>query len=142
MIPIPRRLPRWAAAWLVLQVASLGALVPRDSCATHRQTVSTEQRGCRKTAAAPHCPMRSADGTPCPMHRGSTPSSAAKDTSCSLRGTCSEPMVALAALLWNQGVLTESLDPAPDEGISTVVLSGHQPTVARPDAPDPPPPRA
>jgi hypothetical protein len=76
------------------------------------------------------------------MHRGGG-DAAAKAGSCSLRGTCSEPMTALAALLANQGVLTAPLHLMPNHGV-TIVHSRMQdePLVSRPDAPDPPPPRA
>ena len=136
-----RRLPRWAAAWLVLQAGALGTLVATDCCVT-RPAVATDQQACHKRAPAPHCPMPRADGSPCPMHRGAGQDSASTAASCSLRGTCSEPMAALAALLWNQGVLTDPSDLLPDEGIGAAALSAHQPLVARPDAPNSPPPRA
>jgi hypothetical protein len=136
-----RRLPRWAAAWLVFQVASLAPLVAKDCCVTHK-AISTGEHGCRKSAPAPHCPMRAADGSACPMHRAGGNDSAPPDASCSLRGTCSEPMVALAALLSNQGVLTDPIPFSIDHGVSIVHPRMHEPIVSRPDAPDPPPPRA
>jgi hypothetical protein len=136
-----RRLPRWAAAWFVFQVASLATLLAADCCVTH-QAVSTDQHGCHNTAPAPHCPMRGADGSPCPMHRGVVEDSASTGASCSLRSTCSEPMIALAALLSNHGVLTAPLHLMPDHGVSIAQPRMHEPLVSRPDAPDPPPPRA
>jgi hypothetical protein len=142
MMSLWRRLPLWAAAWLVFQVASLAALVPRDCCAAHRAPTSSAEHGCHKTTAATHCPMRGADGTPCPMHRGRDARDPVSSSGgCSLRSTCSEPMVALAALLWNQGVLAEPLDVVPDSGLSVVAAATRDPIVNQPDSPDPPPPR-
>jgi hypothetical protein len=76
------------------------------------------------------------------MHRGGVEDAASTDESCSLRGTCSEPMVALAALLSNQGVLTDPLPFSIDHGVGIVHPRMHEPIASRPDAPDPPPPRA
>ena len=140
MTSIRRQLPRWAAAWLVFQVASLATLVAKDCCLAHK-AVSTVQHACRKPAPAPHCPMRAADASACPMHRGSGEHSAST-ASCSLRETCSEPLVALAALLSNQGVLTAPFRFVADHGVSIVHPRMHELLVSRPDAPDPPPPRA
>jgi hypothetical protein len=141
MTSFRRRLPRWAAAWFVFQVASLAPLVAKDCCVSHK-AVTRDQHGCHNTAPAPHCPMRGTDGSPCPMHRGGVEDAASTDESCSLRGTCSEPMVALAALLSNQGVLTDPLAFSIDHGVSIVPPRMHEPIASRLDAPDPPPPRA
>lgn len=141
MTSFRRRLPRWAAAWFVFQVASLATLLATDCCVTH-QAVSTDQHGCHNTAPAVHCPMRSAAGSPCPMHRVGAQNSASTEASCALRGTCSQPLAALAALLWIQAVLTDQLGILPDEGTSIVRPRMHDPLVSRPDAPDSPPPRA
>src|SRR5918999_5778707 len=87
-----------AITCLVFQVAWLTALVPRDCCAAHRPADRSE-RSCHQPVPKVQCPMRSADGTPCPMHGGKT--------ECSLRGSCSGPMASLLALLTNHGILPE-----------------------------------
>lgn len=60
------RLRAWTLTWFILQAASLSAFVPADCCAGHRATATHD---CHEEVAAPICPMRGADGTPCPMHR-------------------------------------------------------------------------
>ena len=60
----------WVTIWLVVQVASLTALVPRDCCAAHSSAARAAKPGCHEQVAATQCPMRATDGTPCPMHRG------------------------------------------------------------------------
>lgn len=161
MTSFRRRMRYWVTAWLVFQVASLSALVPRDCCADHRPT-DTAKQSCHESVAATLCPMRSADGTPCPMHRGTTsthgdhhqapahehqqvPASEpdrAPANDCSLRGTCAGPMAALLALLQNQGVLPASVTVLPDATVRSVALTMRPDVVGRFEPPDPPPPRA
>ena len=71
MTIIRRRLRLWVAAWLVFQVASLSALVPRDCCAAHRPAASGKTPSCHeKHRGHATARLRAASGTPCPMHRG------------------------------------------------------------------------
>ncbi len=53
--------------WLLGQAASVSALVPRACCDMH--PVAGAAAGCHETTPGAECPMRDADGQPCPMHR-------------------------------------------------------------------------
>lgn len=63
-----------------------------------------------------------------------------RDT-CVMRGTCSAPIVALASLLWNPGILEE---PTADSLEMVTWLADRRSSDALPslEAVDPPPPRA
>jgi len=142
MRSIRRSLRLWVATWLVVQVASLSALVPRDCCAAHRQAASTAKPSCHEKAAATQCPIRAADGTPCPLHRGDH--NEAADTSrdgCAMRGTCTGPMAALFAQLSNYGILTDSFQLRPDVHRGSAAASPPEQLVTRLASPGPPPPR-
>jgi hypothetical protein len=156
-----------ATAWLACQVAWLIALVPADCCAGHRRTDAR----CHESASAVRCPMRGADGTPCPMHQGligrgshegaaaghhdgpaatrhEQPVAAEGDepavppTGCRLTGACASPTAALFSLLSNHGILPEPATVAP----RVAVCSDTPGTDGRPAGqlhpPDLPPPRA
>jgi hypothetical protein len=135
MVPLRRRLRLWATTWILLQVASLAALVPPECCAGHMPAAGAEQ-GCHEKAAAARCPMKAADGTPCPMHRTGGES---KDR-CSMRGTCRGPLAALA-LLSNQGVLPDRLVLSPDLHFRDATRPSREDPDGRLAPPDPPPPR-
>jgi hypothetical protein len=119
-----RHLRAWASTWLVIQVLSLSALLPRDCCAAHRLHKGPAAHG-------------AADEAACAMHPAQKP-----EPECSLRGTCNGPVLALP-------ITTTSADPAstpftlaPD----TVFTEAAVALVARPTAidvlSDTPPPRA
>jgi hypothetical protein len=142
MTTIRRHMRLWAAAWLVFQVASLSALVPRDCCAAHRPSAATAP-GCHEDTAATQCPMRAQDGTPCPMHRGDHHDAGEQPAGkCSMRGTCDGPMAALFALLSIHGVLTSSFEVLPDLQPGLAVVRARESLTSRLASPDPPPPRA
>ena len=65
MTTLRRHLRICVATWLVFQVASPSALVPRDCCAAHRPAPSEKEHNCHEQTVAPHCPTRAADDTPC-----------------------------------------------------------------------------
>ena len=143
MRSIRHSLRLWVAIWLVAQVASLSALVPRDCCPAHRPAVSTAKPSCHQQAAATRCPMRASAGTPCPMHRGEHNEVA--DTSrdrCAMRSSCTGPMAALLAQLSNYGVLTDSFQVQPDRQASPAAPNRSEQLVTRLAPPEPPPPRA
>jgi hypothetical protein len=143
MQSIRRGLRLWVAIWLVVQVASLSALVPRDCCPAHRPAASPGKPSCHEEAAATRCPMRATDGTPCPMHRGDN--SEAADTSrdrCAMRSSCTGPMAALLAQLSNQGILTDPFQVQPDRQASPAAPHRSVQLVTRLAPPDSPPPRA
>jgi hypothetical protein len=66
MKPFRRRLRLAVAAWLLFQVVSLSALVPRDCCDAHHAATAEGTR-CHEDADSAYCPMRS-QGRNCPMH--------------------------------------------------------------------------
>lgn len=143
MITIRRGLRLWVAAWLVFQVASLSALVPRDCCAIHRPAANEKQRSCHENTLSTQCPMRAADGTPCPMHRGGHHDAAEKPGNrCSMRGTCDGPMSALFALLSHHGIVQDSFEMLPDLHASSAAIATRENLISRLASPDPPPPRA
>ena len=143
MQSIRRSLRLWVAIWLVVQMASLSALVPRDCCAAHSSAARAARPGCHEQVAATQCPMRAADGKTCPMHRGghSEAAETAPD-SCAIRGTCSGPMAALVAQLSNYGVLPAALQVLPDLHPGAVTIRSDEHLLSRFTPPDSPPPRA
>jgi hypothetical protein len=160
MANIRRRLRLCATTWLVFQVAWLTALVPRDCCAAHRPA----EQGCHESTSATECPMRAADGRPCPMHRGGAERGAPQSASaehhhqpiaaehdhrtpgrpidCRLTGVCDGPMAALFALLWNHGILRDATAAMPNAAVRAVVPAAGEHAIGRFEPPDPPPPRA
>ena len=147
MTTVRRRLRLWVAAWLVFQVTSLSALVPRACCAVQHPAASDTKPKCHGEtdagAAAAHCPMRAADGTPCPMHRtGQHNHDEKPGDQCSIRGACDGPMSALFAFLSNCGVLADSLSTSPAFHASAVTLHTRESLISRLVSPDPPPPRS
>jgi hypothetical protein len=141
MTTVRRQLRVGVAVWIVCQAALLAALVPRDCCGAHQPVSKESGRSCHETAAVDHCPMRAADGTPCPMHRESG-AGRSSDDECTIRGTCGGPMAALVTLLSSPGVLTESHATMPAPGVSRIAVPARDTAVSRPAPPDPPPPRA
>jgi len=143
MAPLRRYLRLWVAVWLVFQVASLSALVPRECCAAHRQAATRAKPSCHETAPATQCPMRAGGGTPCPMHSGDhTGASNSSRDGCAMRGACSGPIAALFAQLSNYGVVTNSFQWQPDLQRGSAAVSTLEQLVTRLASPDPPPPRA
>jgi hypothetical protein len=171
MKPFRRRLRLAVAAWLLFQVVSLSALVPRDCCDAHH--AATAER-CHERADSPYCPMRS-QGRSCPMHpqvpaaqpadshahhgdghdqaaaepapadhashAPAVPESPSSDQ-CTLGGTCSAPVNALAVILSNHGVVPAAtlLPGNADRAPAPLDLDEH--LTSRLLAPDSPPPRA
>jgi hypothetical protein len=143
MAALRRRLRLFAAAWIVLQATSLSAFVLLDACPTHLQATTAQEPSCHTKAAPAPCPMRAADGLPCPMHRGTVHDSdqTSRDV-CSMRGTCDPPVAALVALLANHGVLTESSATLPDLPQSSASSDADEHLIGRLAPPESPPPRA
>jgi hypothetical protein len=141
MTTIRRRLRFCVAAWLVFQVASLSALVPRACCFPHRAAVTDQEPNCHGNSAASHCPMRATDGTPCPMHQSGHHDAEEPRNRCSMRATCDGPVAAMFALLSNYGVLSDSFLMAPDVHAGSVSLQTRENLTNRLAPPDSPPPR-
>lgn len=141
MTTIRRGLRLWVSAWLVVQAASMAALVPRECCAAHRAAAIEKPRSCHLPVAATQCPMRAADGTPCPMHREGH-SDEHSTVRCTMRSTCSGPMAALLASLSHQGVLTARFLLLPDLQVTAAAPSPRESLISPLLPPDSPPPRA
>jgi hypothetical protein len=148
---IRRHLRAWTAVWALSQCAILTALMPRDCCTAHRHGAGESAVRCGETVPGAQCPMRSPDGTPCPMHRvlasdghahNSGHAKPSKDTACSLRGTCKGPFAALAALLSNQGIAPEVVTVSPDRRVGLQIPIPVPLVRATSIPPDTPPPRA
>ena len=158
-----RHVRLWATAWLVLQAASLSAFVPRDCCAAHRPAVAKQT--CHEVAPKAHCPMRAADGKPCPMHRAPEPAARhgdgtqdhgthadhdvmdnrsdgrpAPERRCVIGGTCQGPTFAL--VLSNPGLLPDGAVRMPQLAIAEPLGVVRSTPLARFQPPDPRPPRA
>jgi hypothetical protein len=114
MTIVRRHLRLWVAAWLLFQVVSLSALVPRDCCLAHKPAAQ-HGNSCHEPPAAPDC---------------------------SIRGSCDGPMAALFALLSSHGVLTDSIAVAPDLNPSAPAPRTRDSVVSRLPVPAPPPPRS
>src|SRR5262245_36338423 len=91
----------WVTTWLVFQVVSLSALVPRDCCAAHRLATEKE-KSCHEEAAVmhepadgAHCPMPGKAGEACPMHGSGHDGQQPASRKCTMQGTCDGPMAAL-----------------------------------------------
>ena len=128
-----------AASWLVLQAATLLALVPLACCEAHTQT-RAEKPACHERPAAARCPMRAADGQACPMHRDE-PSSRDADAGCVMRGTCKGPMAALVTTLSTTGILPDAVPLDPSLLLSTEVGDWRGRPILRVSRPESPPPR-
>jgi hypothetical protein len=107
-------------------------LIPLACCGNER---AAEPSVCHRAAIADHCPMRAADGTPCPMHRQSSDGRLP-----TLRGTCSAAAIAVAVLL-QPGVAPSSMSLEPSV-IASALGPMHALVAARAvRSPDAPPPR-
>jgi hypothetical protein len=170
-----RRLRLAVAAWLVFQVVSLSALVPRDCCDAHHVASTERAEPCHERADSSYCPMRS-QGRDCPMHpqvgglqtadahahhgagadHAAVPAPAAPEHAahaqsareypstdrCTIGGTCSAPMTALAVILSTHGVIpAATLLPASPDHTPATPLPDERLT-SRLTPPASPPPRA
>jgi hypothetical protein len=135
MSSLRRHLRFWATAWLVFQVASLSAYVPRNCCANHHPPAQSEsEQSCHEATGAEAAVAESVAGH---HHTAPTP-----DVECSLGGTCGGPMAALAALFANQGILTQPAPTVPELVGIAVPAVARVSLISRLASPDPPPPRA
>jgi hypothetical protein len=141
MSAIRCRLRLCTTIWLLCQVGSLLALLPRNCCAAHQQSATSEGHSCHRQVAAAHCPMRSTAGEACPMHRQQPAQGGATET-CTMRSSCDGPMAALLVLLSNHGVLTAPLTVVPDFHVSSLVSPTREHLAGLLTPPDSPPPRA
>ena len=147
MVSLRRHLRFWAAIWLVFQVATLSAFVPRDCCEAHR-TATDKAKDCHEEPPATHCPMAGADGAACPMQRsedaeptGHHHHSQPVSSDCTMRGTCDGPMAAMFALFSNHGVLPDRVVLIVNDQIDVIAARPSEDLVSRLASPDPPPPR-
>jgi hypothetical protein len=133
MFRFRRHLRLWTAAWLLVQMASLAALIPRDCCAAHPLAHSP------MPAATPEAAAPSGDAA-CPMHREARAAERTPPAACSMRGTCDGPD--LFTLLPGPALLPADapLEGPGASGRATPVEPGSP--LGRIPPPDPPPPRA
>jgi hypothetical protein len=131
----------WAAAWLVFQVATLSALVPRDCCAAHKAQHEKPQSSTAVMDHSSHSGHHS-------MNHGVATDDAPETApmapaACVLRGTCRGPMSAVVALLSSQGVPpTDSFTVAPELRAGLIDGLASELAISRFAPPDPRPPRA
>jgi hypothetical protein len=153
---VRRHLRLGAATWLMCHVLAFSALLPRDCCAAHAHATAPEPavavdhsaHGMAATTGHEHhtapapadgdaCPMRGADGAPCPMHD----SGAASPVACQMTGICGQPSAALAAVLMQAAVPPAPFALLPSSAFtaSPAAADDHPHSLALP--PDSPPPR-
>ena len=164
-----RRVRLAVTAWLLFQVVSLSALVPLDCCDAHRPADVVRAERCHERADSPYCPLRAKSGKACPMHQkaeladphahhrqtaaeehasshpGQHEQAAATEPAkheCSVGGTCSAPMTALAVILSNHGVVPAEVRVPANAARVLVSLTHDEHLTSRQPVPDSPPPRA
>jgi hypothetical protein len=131
MKTLRRRLRAVATAWLLVQAASLSAIVPRDCCAAHRADAARVARTCHQAATV------KLDGHA--HHHAQPPAS--RDT-CALRGACDGPMAGFLAQLSLQGVLGQPPQLSRQLVIENYRAQTPEHLTSRLVPPDSPPPRA
>jgi hypothetical protein len=139
MSALRRNLRAVATTWVILQVAWLTALVPRDCCLSHRpaKTAGHASHGARSEHAGHQTAMHHHQPAAVEHHHDtSTPSN-----ECRMAGRCDGPMAALFALLANQGVLPDVSSAVPDTDVRTTVAALQANPIGRVESPDAPPPR-
>ena len=170
MKALRRRLRLAVTAWLLFQVISLSALVPRDCCDAHVPANAVRQERCHETAESPYCPMRAREGgQACPMHQkaetdaghthhrqmvleehafhdavlpDTSSATESPNTQCAIGGTCTAPITALAVILSNHGVLPADGRILPNADRTILPQHHDEHLTSRQDSPDSPPPRA
>ena len=131
MGPVRRHLRVLATAWLLLQAASLSAIVPRDCCAAHRGDAARGARNCHQPATV-QPDSHAHHHTPPPVDR----------ESCALRGSCGGPMAGFLAQLSLQGVLGQPPQLSRPLVIEAYPAQTREHLTSRLVPPDSPPPRA
>ena len=81
-----RRLRLWVITWLLFQVASLSAVVPRDCCLAHRPAAPTDEQKCHEPVSE----------------------------QCVMRASCDGPLGVLLTLISNLGIPAGSFGLFPD----------------------------
>lgn len=111
--------------WLLGQAASVSALAPRDCCDAHHLRAATGTPLCHEAAPGAECPMRDADGQPCPMHRATakvpTPAPPAAPASAHDHGNPTDPATVAT--------------PAHDHAVHAAAPSAPTPSATAPSAP-------
>ena len=149
MLALRHHLRFWVITWLVFQVVSLSALVPRDCCAAHRMATQKEKTCHDEATAAVHetadgdqCPMPGMEGQACPMHGTGHDNHQSQARKCTMQGRCDGPMAALFVIISNHGVLTEPPQLAHDLTVAVAPNPPREELLSRFVPPDSPPPRA
>ena len=148
MSALRQHLRFWVTTWLVFQVVSLSALVPRDCCAAHRIATEKEKSCHEDAAAAPasadgdHCPMPDKAGQACSMHGTAHDGDQSPARKCTMQGTCEGPLAAVFVIISNHGVLAQTLQLAHDLTVTAAPNPAREELVSRFTPPASPPPRA
>jgi len=98
---------------------------------------------CHETTPADQCPMKTADGTACPMHQSLADHSShnGAPADCTMTGSCNGPALALSSLFSVPAVLPDATVVIISDGHAhTLTTSLHTPN-ASPSL-DTPPPKA
>ncbi len=133
---VRRHLGAWTLVWLSCQIASISALTVFDL-----RPLAHQDQDCLQAGPAEQCPMRGANGEPCPMHRGSHSDSHQGPATCTLRGTSDASGSELASLFSLVGVLpvVSATTIEPEAAVRVVSVMVPAPIAL---ALDTPPPRA
>jgi len=146
MALVRRHLRIFASAWILFQVTSLSALVPRACCLAHQMAALADCHEPQRAIAAP-----ASDATPAMHHNHAdmghmqeqAPAAAPQPPhDCALRGTCGGPAAAVFALLSTDGVLTDSIPTTLDFLASDSIAASRDQLIPQFESPDAPPPRA
>jgi hypothetical protein len=125
VISVRRALPRFAAGWLICQVATL-TLAPMLAGAPSARVILLE------------CTCSHGDHATCPMHH----KPAAGTNRCAMRSTGDGGSGVLGSLLGPMGLITVRAATITPPPILKLRLDRSTATTLRPTPPDPPPPRA
>src|SRR5687768_1385451 len=143
MAILRRHLRTWVAAWLVAQVATLSAFVPRDCCEGHRPAAAERPETCHEPPPPAHCDSGDQQGIPCAMHsHHQQPADDQPVPQCTMRGSCDGPMALLATVLSNHGVVIQTFAFMPPADSSRYATPTRERLTCQLLPPDAPPPRA
>ena len=137
MTAFRRNLRALATAWLVFQVVSLAAFVPRDCCTFHQRHQAHQQSD---SGQAPTCHESADAGIAAHHEAGVLGQPTAPD--CEMRGTCNGPLGMLATLLSNHAVIGVAVTLPSNVPVGTVANPVREHLASRLIPPDSPPPRA
>jgi len=115
---IRRHLALWTCAWLACQIVSVSAMALFDA-----GVGTASGKTCVQVGPAEQCPMRGANGEPCPMHRGGDTDHHEKDGSCTLRSTTQASAPVWGSVFSAPGILpiASSVVDVIDRGVAIAI---------------------